>query len=313
MVSILVPVYNVEKYLSRCLDSLIHQTYKDIEIILVNDGSTDSSAQICQDYINRYRFIRYYEYMNAGISTTRNRLIQHAAGDLIFFVDSDDYIEPTTIESMINHLVDNDCDLVCCGYTMDYRYGSLYRKIERRSVMDTMEALHSLAENRGMNNYPWGKLFKRECFLNVEFPDTIRGFEDTYTVFKAVCNAKRIGHIPNRFYHYVQHPGSLTHRMDLETVYDMRLAYEYQENYLRRKFPMENFSFDIHLSNSDFMILYTIFTCYTRKDQPRYIPAVINWKNVNPVAHLAYEILKGVCSVRYGWTKKKVQEYNKWL
>ena len=174
MVSILVPVYNVEKYLSRCLDSLIHQTYKDIEIILVNDGSTDSSAQICQDYINRYRFIRYYEYMNAGISTTRNRLIQHAAGDLIFFVDSDDYIEPTTIESMIDHLVDNDCDLVCCGYTMDYRYGSLYRKIERRSVMDTMEALHSLAENRGMNNYPWGKLFKRECFLNVEFPPPAR-------------------------------------------------------------------------------------------------------------------------------------------
>ena len=88
MVSILVPVYNVENYLSRCLDSLIHQTYKEIEIVLVNDGSTDHSGQICQDYANRYSFIRYYEYTNAGISTTRNRLIHHATGDLILFVSS---------------------------------------------------------------------------------------------------------------------------------------------------------------------------------------------------------------------------------
>ncbi len=295
MISILVPVYNVENYLSQCLDSILAQTYKDIEIVMVNDGSTDHSKYIASSYANRYSFIHLYNYENAGISTTRNRLLRHAKGEYVFFVDSDDYIAPQTLQAMMNHMEAYNCDIVCCGYTMDYRFGALYRKVETKKVMTKQEALHSLAENKGMNNYPWGKLYKKKCFSNVSFPEFMRGFEDTYTVFKALCNAGTIGCISKRYYHYVQHQGSLTHRMNLETAYDMRKAYEYQESCLRRWYPEEDFHFDVHLVNSDFVILYTIFAYYTKKDDPQFVPAVINWKKVNPFVHVAYELCRGIC------------------
>lgn len=313
MISILVPVYNVENYLSQCLDSILAQTYKDIEIVMVNDGSTDHSKYIATSYANRYSFIHLYNYENAGISTTRNRLLRHAKGEYVFFVDSDDYIAPQTLQAMMNHMETNNCDIVCCGYTMDYRFGALYRKVETKKVMTKQEALHSLAENKGMNNYPWGKLYKKKCFSNVSFPEFMRGFEDTYTVFKALCNADTIGCITKRYYHYVQHQGSLTHRMNLETAYDMRKAYEYQESCLRRWYPEEDFHFDVHLVNSDFVILYTIFAYYTKKDDPQFVPAAINWKKVNPFVHVAYELCRGICSLRFGWAKTKTQEFNKWL
>ncbi len=313
MISILVPVYNVGDYLSRCLDSILGQTFKDFEIVIVNDGSKDHSQKIAQKYAERHDCIRLYNYKNAGISTTRNRLLEHASGDYVMFVDSDDYIHPKTLETMMNIMIQRDCDIVCCGYSMDYRLGSFYRKVETKPVLSKMEALRSLAENKGMNNYPWAKLFKKSCFDNVRFPESLRGFEDTYTIFKAINNAARIGCTPKRFYHYVQHAGSLTHHMDLEEAYDMRRAYEYQENYLHRLYPEENFKYDTHLVNSDFVILYTIFMYYTKKERPKYTPCSVNWKNVNPFTHLAYELFKNLCAVRYGWSKKSAQEFNEWL
>jgi len=93
----------------------------------------------------------------------------------------------------------------------------------------------------------------------------------------------------------------------------MRKAYEYQESCLRRWYPEEDFHFDVHLVNSDFVILYTIFAYYTKKDDPQFVPAVINWKKVNPFVHVAYELCRGICSLRFGWAKTKTQEFNKWL
>ena len=101
-VSILIPVYNVEKYLSKCLESILLQTYKNIEIIIINDGTTDSSLDIAELYAFNYDFIHVYSYENAGISTTRNRALEKATGDYYLFVDSDDYVNPHMIEKMIN-------------------------------------------------------------------------------------------------------------------------------------------------------------------------------------------------------------------
>lgn len=314
MISILVPVFNVDKYIERCLNSLLSQTYKDYEIILVNDGSTDNSGAIASSYASKYKNIHLFEYENAGISVTRNRLMDHANGDFYMFVDSDDWLEPQALEVMMNIMIQRDCDIVCCGYTMDYWFGPFYRKLEKREVLSRMECLHSLAENKGINNYPWGKLFKKECFSGVRFPNNVRGFEDTYTIFKTFINSKRVGNTTKRFYHYIKHPNSLTSRMDLETVYNMRKSYEYQENYLHRLFPEEKFSYDIHLCNNDLMILYTIFFFYSRQDRPSFIPAVINWKNVNPFIRFLYELIKGICSLRYGWSKQvSEEERNRWL
>lgn len=302
LVSVLIPVYNVEKYLSKCLESIIHQTYENIEIILINDGSTDSSADICRMYQDRYDFIHLYEYANAGISVTRNRALEKACGDYILFVDSDDFMELEAIEKMVSLALKEQADIVTCGYVMDYGFFPLHRRVGSRKKLTSLEALHSLVSNTGVNNYPWAKLYARSCFRNVAFPKELKGFEDTCTVFKAIHNANKVVMIPNRYYHYVQRRGSLTHHMDLETVYQMRKAYEYQEACLHRYYPNDSFSFDIHYFNTDMVILYTVIFFYSKKDHPVYVPANIHWSNINIFLRFAYMVWYSVAALKCGWS-----------
>lgn len=302
LVSILVPVYNVERYLSRCLDSLVAQTYKDIEIIIINDGSTDNSRDIALLYSKRFNNIYVYDYENAGISTTRNRALDKAHGDYVMFVDSDDFLARRAIEKMMDVVQREHCDIVACGYVMDFGLFPLFRKVVPKKTMTSLEALHNMVSNKGVNNYPWAKLFSKKCFDNVRFPSGTRGFEDTRTIFKAFHNAKKVCTIPNRYYHYVQRRGSLTNHMDLDTVYDMRKAYEYQEAYLHKLYPDEKFSFDSNYYNSDMVILYTLIFFYSKKDNPVYIPANIDWKKINPILCVAYRIWLSIARFKLGWS-----------
>ena len=117
MVSVIVPIYNVEKYLKRCIDSILNQTYKNLEIILVDDGSPDKCPQICDEYAKSDKRIKVIHKQNAGVSAARNDGLAIAQGDLIGFVDSDDFIHPSMYEEMVNYLVSQDCDLVSCGFS----------------------------------------------------------------------------------------------------------------------------------------------------------------------------------------------------
>lgn len=114
--SILVPAYNVEKYLGRALDSIIYQTYKDLEIILIDDGSTDSTPQICDEYGEKYNFIHVYHQKNVGLSKTRERLLEKATGKYIFWLDSDDYYDPSLLEKAVKVFESNDVDIVYWNY-----------------------------------------------------------------------------------------------------------------------------------------------------------------------------------------------------
>lgn len=303
-VSVLIPVYNVEKYLSKCLESILHQTYKNIEIILINDGSTDSSYDIASLYANTYDCIHLYSYENAGISTTRNRALKHATGDFYIFVDSDDFLRPNMIEKMIKRAIETKSDIVTCGYTIDFKGISIPVSPLKNKTMDSLSALHALSENKGINNYPWGKLYASSCFKNVTFPDEKKGFEDTYTVFKAIYNAKRVSIMPNCFYHYVKRKGSLTDHMDIVQAYEMRAAYEYQELCLHQWFPKENFFYDVNFYNSDMVILYTLIFFYTKKDKPVYVPAVIDWSKINIFYKIGYVVWRTIACVKFGWSLK---------
>lgn len=308
LVSFLVPMYNVEKYLSRCLESLVNQTYKDIEIVIINDGSRDRSRDIAKLYEERYDFVHIYDYENAGISCTRNRCLEKANGDYLMFVDSDDYLEKDAIEKMMNIMISNACDIVTCGYVMDFGPIPFYRKVSSKQTLDSLDALHSLVANTGVNNYPWAKLFSKDCFKDVSFPQGLKGFEDTCTVFKAICNAKKICTIPDRFYHYCQRRGSLTYKMDLDTVYEMRKAYEYQQSCLNKLYPDEKFSFDIHFFNSDMVILYTLILFCPRKDNPVYEPGDIDWSKINPFMKVIYRAWLQIACVKFGWSSRQVLE-----
>lgn len=174
-VSILIPVYNVEKYLSKCLESILIQTYKNIEIIIINDGTTDSSLDIAELYASNYDFIHVYSYENAGISTTRNRALEKATGDYYLFVDSDDYVNPHMIEKMINEAIRTHSEIVTCGYRIEYKGLSIPVSPMCKKNMDSLSALRALSQNKGINNYPWGKLYAASCFKDVKFPDVKKG------------------------------------------------------------------------------------------------------------------------------------------
>lgn len=117
MVSIIVPIYNSGKYLRRCLESLKFQTYSNIEVLLIDDGSVDSSKEICEEYVNKYDFIKYFYKENSGVSSARNFGLSKSTGNYISFVDSDDWVEPTYIETLLNAAVRNQCEIAfCCRY-----------------------------------------------------------------------------------------------------------------------------------------------------------------------------------------------------
>lgn len=303
-VSVLIPVYNVEKYLSKCLESILAQTYKNIEIIIINDGSTDSSLDIANFYADTYNSVHVFSFDNAGISTTRNRALERATGDYYIFVDSDDYLNSRMIENLVHCAISTNSDIVTCGYSIDFKGFSIPVSPLKKKTLDTLSALRALSQNKGINNYPWGKLYSASCFKNVHFPDEKKGFEDTYTVFKAIYNAKRVSILPYCYYHYVKRKGSLTDHMDIVQAYEMRAAYEYQELCLHQWFPDEHFYYDINFYNSDMVILYTLIFFYSRKDKPVYIPAVIDWSKINIFYRIGYIVWRALACLKFGWSLK---------
>ena len=313
-ISILVPVYNVEKWLDRCLDSLQSQTWEDWEAVLVNDGSTDHSLNIARKRAAQDPRIRVFSYPNAGISVTRNRLLSHAQGDAFVFVDSDDWIDPPMLEHLARIMNRENCDIVQCGYRMEFGPVPFLREVASRGVHTREEALQMLVNNQGINNYPWGKLYRRHTFDHVRFPENVKGFEDTRTIFRTFLNASRIATIPNRYVHYVQHPGSLTNCMSLETVNDMRRAYEYQEQYLKKVLPQQHFDFNRNYYNTDMVIIYTLILFSRKKDNPRFDPAEIDWRRLagHQILHPAYLVWLKIACMKFGWNLRKVMEETEW-
>lgn len=307
LVSVLIPVYNVEKYLSHCLDSVLIQTYPRIEIILINDGSSDSSGQICDQYAKAHDNVFVYSYPNAGISTTRNRALDHAHGAYWMFVDSDDFIHPDMIRKMMETMHHEEADIVLCGYRMDYfKFIPLLRKVAPKQTMSNVEALQKLISNKGVNNYPWAKLFKAETFDGVRFPNHLAGFEDTRTIFKTFLNAKKIAAIPDRFYHYVQRRGSLTNHMDLDTVYNMRKAYHDQADDLKKALPNVSFDSMINYYNTDMVIIYTLIFIVKKADHPTFEPDEIDWSKLSPFLKFAYGTWLEIACLKYGWKRKEI-------
>ncbi len=307
-VSIIIPIYNVEAYVCRCLDSILHQTYKDYEVILINDGSTDDTLSVVQPYADQNESIHIYSFANAGVSAARNRGIELSNGEYIMFIDSDDYIEPTMLEDMVNYAQKYNCDIVNCGYRIDFKMLRFYRRICRTGIMTSYEALDSLVLSQGMTNYPWGKLYRRSCFDTIRFPEDKTHFEDAYTIFKLLLHAQTIGNIGKRYYHYMHRNGSLTDQMDLETTYAMRKSFEYQEYYLARNVSDHTFHFDMQYFMADILILTTLIFYYTKKDQVEFIPASIHWQRIPFLFRVGYMIWKWIAEIKIGTFMKKKQE-----
>lgn len=229
MISVLVPVYNVEPYLSKCLDSILAQTYRDLEIILVDDGSTDQSGQICDRYAEKDPRIRAFHTENRGLAAARNLGLRKALGTYIGFVDSDDWIEPDMYECLRKTAKETNADAVECGYIIEFaktrkRYPSVNRTV------CGMDAVDALIQGE-IREQVWNKLWKRHLFENASFPEG-RNFEDIATVYKLIRNARVTG-IDRFLYHYVQRKTAISHSRDIGNLADYWSAHRERHETLR--------------------------------------------------------------------------------
>ena len=213
VISVIVPIYNSEKYMDRCIQSLLQQTYKDLEILLVDDASTDKSAEICDRYAKEHHRIKVIHKPTNGGSCagTRNVGLDHATGKYIGFVDPDDDFAHDIFEKLHGFLIQNECDVTICG-----RY-EIYQKkpkktiiyTEKNMVMEKNQAMHMLFDDI-LGSFVWDKLFKKELWDGIRFnPETI--FADDLSVMHHVLDrAERIGSIAEPLYYFYHHDTSIS-------------------------------------------------------------------------------------------------------
>lgn len=214
LISIIVPVYNVEKWLSRCVNSILGQTYTNFELILVNDGSTDSSYKICKDYLKKDNRIKLIDKKNGGLSEARNFGISNAKGKYIIFIDSDDYINKNYIAILYKAIVTNNSDIAICEYNEVAENGDFLKEVslnepENENVVTGKEVIRYLLKNNGTANIvAWNKIYKRELFNNIRY-QVGKFYEDEYIVVPLMWNIERICLIRKPLYNYVQRSGSI--------------------------------------------------------------------------------------------------------
>ena len=220
-ISIIVPIYKVESYLRQCLDSILNQTYQNLEIILVDDGSPDGCGAICEEYAQKDSRIRVIHQTNGGVSAARNTGLEAATGQWIGWVDPDDWIDANMFELMImeGEQQEKPMDVVICGGYEEYRHRQVPFGWPCRQQLDRREALLGLLEDRYMHNALYDKLWRRELYEEIRFP-VGHTYEDLAVIYRLYERADRFLCLTDRKYHYRQHPygimgdSSLKNRLD---------------------------------------------------------------------------------------------------
>jgi len=207
-ISVIVPIYKVEPYITKCLDSIIRQSYKNLEIILVDDGSPDLCGEICDEYAKNDNRITVIHKKNGGVSSARNAGLVIASGDWIGWVDSDDWIELDMYEYLLSNVLRHNADIAVCSRYEEYRRHSLYRGWKQVEILDTENALAQLLKNDTMQNFLWDKLWKKSLFDNICFPYG-KTYEDIAVMHRLFEKAQHILCLPTAKYHYRQRANSI--------------------------------------------------------------------------------------------------------
>ena len=217
MFSIIVPVYNVEKYLDKCLASILRQTFKNFECIIIDDGSPDNSNAIIDKYVKLDQRFKVIHQKNMGISAARNAGLDIAKGEYVVFVDSDDYIADDYLEKFALKIADTDADIVICGFI------EAYKDYEKNKVF-AVESTEVIKQNILADIWPsyvWNKCYKKDLFTNIRFP-VGKIFEDILTIPELCLYAQKIVCIPDKLYYYNrQNENSITTNMSSEKMYNL--------------------------------------------------------------------------------------------
>ncbi len=214
IVSIIIPIYNVESYLCQCIDSTGMLGREDVEIVLVNDGSTDGSGEICREYDNKWNNVVLIEKPNGGLSDARNAGTSIAKGEYIFYLDSDDWLAPGAIDILYQFAIESGCDVVQCGFYYAYKDYCLYDDrwigdCQEPILMNQHDAIYQLIMNDYVKNFAWGKLYKSSIVKSHKFPFG-KYYEDSYWQYLIIAEVNHFAIIPQPLYYYRQRQNSIS-------------------------------------------------------------------------------------------------------
>ncbi|MBQ7759548.1 MAG: glycosyltransferase [Acidaminococcaceae bacterium] len=232
--SIIVPVYKVEQYIHKCVDSILNQSFTDFELILVDDGSPDNCGKICDEYAQKDKRVRVIHKENGGLSDARNAGIDVASGQVIGFVDSDDWIERCMYEEMLSYMKENNLDIVCAD-TNQVKYGKAKFKprYSKNKIWVKDEAICEIL-NGTLDNAAWNKIYKRSVIGNVRYPKG-RIYEDVATTYKFISNSEKVGYISKPYYNYLKRKGSIVASgFNSKSRYDCFLGYRERLNFAKK-------------------------------------------------------------------------------
>lgn len=232
-ISIIVPIYNVEKYINKCIDSILAQTFKEFELILVDDGSTDKSGFISDGYVKKDSRVKVIHKQNGGLSSARNKGIENSCGEYLAFIDSDDYIHPKMFEILYTNTILYDSDISMCDYKMVYenKYEIDIIKDYKVKEYTKLEALNDLQGKYGIRFVvAWNKLYRKKLFNILRYEEG-RINEDEFIIHNLLYDSDKVIYINAKLYYYLQRENSITkskfnpQRLDLLDAYIERIYF----------------------------------------------------------------------------------------
>lgn len=210
LISIIVPVYNVQSYIKKSVNSILKQSYRNLEIILVDDGSTDESGKICDFLKKMDPRVKVIHRINGGLSAARNSGIDVSTGSYIVFIDSDDYIEKKFVEKLYQSMKKNKADIAVCGYKRISENGTIL--FENKPVeelnLSIRKAIQYILQDKEIKNYAWNKMYKKELFLDIRYP-VGENYEDVATTYKVFLKAQSVSIVNDCLYYYRIREGSI--------------------------------------------------------------------------------------------------------
>lgn len=239
LISVIIPVYMVEDYLDRCVESIVNQTYKNLEIILVDDGSPDKCPTMCDKWAKEDRRIRVIHKQNGGLSSARNAGLDVCTGDYIMFVDSDDYCALNICEVLLDLLEKNKADVtVCKTQCFDEKHpvksAEIYSEVLVYSARDVIEQIYGTDVQYLMT--AWGKLYKKELFENIRYPIG-KLHEDEFIIAELLHKTSRFVYVKAKLYYYFQRSSSITGNISEKNIQDLCEAYINRHKFLNEKYP----------------------------------------------------------------------------
>lgn len=241
-ISIIIPVYNREHHLEECVDSILLSMNNDVEIIIIDDGSNDRTPEICNNLEKEHECIKVIHQKNKGVASARNAGVKAATGEWIAWVDSDDLVKSTYINTLNKFINSTDADIIIFGYTTFYDSNELSNKDEVNSNIREIEKekCFEALGNISVGNFLWNKIFKKSLFKNIVFPDG-KVYEDIATTYRLLNKAKKIAFSTSKIYLYRQHKNSIVHRTnDIKALQMLQNRVEAQHilvTFLKDKYP----------------------------------------------------------------------------